>query len=248
MSGIVIVLIAFVLPLIFKIVVNILSKSLNSSQDVSSNDNTKNKIEINYDYGHLFNTPYNYLCMDNILRIYDEGAVNKDYYLLGFIYGYLLSAKDVASQSYFMSGDEETAEKIARLSFKDLLKHIENYFNDTNKDELPIFEVIKIFIPTLQMPKEYDEKFRMLTIGMLCKNYVELENKFNFGVIDGYVLSVKEWMLLYMQLDEKSQIKIAKFDNIEDTKNYILSNNKLLKTMSNMVAHPIIMKAINDSL
>lgn len=247
MIGIVIFVISM-LFLILKITIEVLSNSLKSSKDISSNDTPNNKIEMNYDYRHLFNTPYNYLCMDNILRIYNEGAINKDDFLLGLTYGYLLSAKDAVSQRYFMSEDEETAEKIARISFKDLLEYIESYFNNTNEDDCPIFEVIENFTPTLQMPIEYDEKFRMLTIGILCKNYVELENKFNFGVILGYVWAVKDFMLIYMQLDEKAQIKIAKFDNIDDTRKYILSNYEMLKTMSNTIAHPMVVNAIYDAI
>lgn len=227
--------------LALKVFIAILSKYLDTS---SSNDKINNKICINYGYGHLFNTKYNYLCMNNILRIYDEGVINKDYYLLGFVYGYLLAAKDAVSQSYYSCGDEETAEKIAHLPFNDLLKYIDICFINTNKDERPIFDVIKTFIPTLQMQAEYDKNFYMMTIEMLYENYMKLENKFSIGTIDGYVHSAKEWILRYMSLDEKSQIKIAEFDNIVDAQSYILSNIELLKTMSNMVAQPIVTKAI----
>ena len=52
------------------------------------------------------------------------------------------------------------------------------------------------------MSDEYDKNFYIMTNNELYRNFMEIENKFNKGILDGYIQSVKDWMFCYIPLDE----------------------------------------------
>ena len=210
--------------------------------------NLLKKILSKFSSTHERNNSLSGLSLVDFLQMFDKAMKTDGKYLFGVVYGYLLGVKDATSQSYFMSGDKEVAEKVAHIPFDDIIDQMQKFFINTVKDNysIPVFEVFRNFISIFSFQGNDDGSFRMMTLGNLCEHYVKLEDDIIRGIIVGYVHASKDWMILYMQLDLNTQVKINKVHNIDDIKDYIWKKADTLHDFSEYIAQPIIVNSICD--